>query len=97
MEIDDFGKGHSSISMLKDIQADVMKIDMSLLHEVESKPRSKIILKSIIGMANDLGMEVITEGVETEKQVKMLAEMGCHQFQGFYFARPIPADEFENR
>lgn len=97
VEIDDFGKGHSSISMLKDIQADVMKIDMSLLHEVESKPRSKIILKSIIGMANDLGMEVITEGVETEKQVKMLSDMGCHQFQGFYFARPIPAEEFENR
>ena len=95
VEIDDFGKGHSSISMLKDIQADVMKIDMSLLHEVDRKPRSKIILKSIIGLANDLGMEVITEGVETEEQLKMLSDMGCHLFQGFYFSHPLPAEEFE--
>ena len=95
VEIDDFGKGHSSISMLKDIQADVMKIDMSLLHEVDRKPRSKIILKSIIGLANDLGMEVITEGVETAEQLKMLSDMGCHLFQGFYFSHPLPAEEFE--
>ena len=95
VEIDDFGKGYSSISMLKDIQADVMKIDMSLLHEIDRKPRSKIILKSIIGLANDLGMEVITEGVETAEQLKMLSDMGCHQFQGFYFSHPLSAEEFE--
>ena len=95
VEIDDFGKGYSSISMLKDIQADVMKIDMSLLHEIDRKPRSKIILKSIIGLANDLGMEVITEGVETAEQLKMLSDMGCHLFQGFYFSHPLPAEEFE--
>ena len=97
VEIDDFGKGYSSLSMLKDIQANVLKIDMSLLHEIDRKSRSKIILSSIIDMANDLGMEVITEGIETEAQLKTLSEMGCHQFQGFYFARPIPAEEFENR
>lgn len=95
VEIDDFGKGYSSISMLNDIQADVMKIDMSLLHEIDRKPRSKIILKSIIGLANDLGMEVITEGVETAEQLKMLSDMGCHEFQGFYFAHPLSAEEFE--
>lgn len=95
VEIDDFGKGYSSISMLKDIQADVMKIDMSLLHEIDKKPRSKIILKSIIGLANDLEMEVITEGVETVEQLKMLSDMGCHLFQGFYFSHPLPAEEFE--
>ena len=95
VEIDDFGKGYSSISMLKDIQADVMKIDMSLLHEIDRKPRSKIILKSIIGLANDLGMEVITEGVETAEQLKMLSDMGCHLFQGFYFSHPLSAEEFE--
>jgi EAL domain-containing protein (putative c-di-GMP-specific phosphodiesterase class I) len=94
IEIDDFGKGYASISMLKDIQADVMKIDMSLLQEIDRKPRNRIILKSLIRMANDLGMEVITEGVETAEQLKMLCEMGCHLFQGFYFSRPLPAEEF---
>ena len=95
MEIDDFGKGDSSLCMLKDIQADVLKIDMSLLHEIDRKSRSKIILRSIINMANKLGMDVITEGVETEAQWKALTDMGCRQFQGFYFARPLPAEEFD--
>ena len=95
VEIDDFGKGYSSLSMLKDIQADVLKIDMSLLHEIDRKSRSKVILRSIVNMANDLGMDVITEGVETAAQLKTLSDMGCHQFQGFYFARPLPAEKFD--
>jgi len=96
VEIDDFGKGFSSLSLLKDIQADVLKIDMSLLREIESKPRSRIILESVINMAKALGMDVITEGVEKETQVKMLSDMGCHHFQGYYYSRPIPVDEFEH-
>lgn len=95
VEIDDFGKGYSSLRTLKDIQADVLKIDKSLLNEIDSRLRSKIILRSIIDMASGLGMGVITEGVETEIQLKALCDMGCRQFQGFYFSRPIPADEFE--
>jgi len=95
VEIDDFGKGFSSLSLLKDIQADVLKIDMSLLREIESKPRSRIILESVINMAKALGMDVITEGVEKETQVKMLSDMGCHHFQGYYYSHPIPVDEFE--
>ncbi len=95
VEIDDFGKGYSSLSMLKAIPADVLKIDMSLLHEIDSKLRSRIILKSIIDMANELGMDVITEGIETEAQLKALSDMGCRQFQGYYFSRPLPVEEFE--
>jgi EAL domain-containing protein (putative c-di-GMP-specific phosphodiesterase class I) len=97
VEIDDFGKGYSSLSLLKDIQADVLKIDMSLLREIESKPRSRVILESVINMAKALGMDVITEGVETPAQVKMLTDMGCHHFQGYYFSRPITVQEFEER
>ena len=97
VEIDDFGKGYSSLSMLKDIQANVLKIDMSLLHEIDRKSRSKIILSSIIDMANDLGMEVITEGIETEAQLKTLSEMGCNHFQGYYYSRPIPVHVFEEK
>lgn len=95
VEIDDFGKGHSSLLLLKDIQADVLKIDMSLLHEIETKERSRIIVGSVIGMANSLGMDVVTEGVETEDQFRSLSSMGCSHFQGFYFSKPVPVSEFE--
>ena len=95
MELDDFGKGYSSLSMLKDIQADVLKIDMSLLREIESKKRNKTILRSIINMATALEMDVITEGVETETQLKILTEMGCRYFQGYYFSKPLPVADFE--
>lgn len=95
VEIDDFGKGYSSLVMLKDIHADVLKIDMSLLHEIETNPRNKVILEAVIAMANRLGMDVITEGVETEEQMQILAAMGCHYYQGYYFSRPIPVAEFE--
>lgn len=95
MEIDDFGTGYSSLSMLKDIEADVLKIDMAFLRETKNRDRSYHVLHSIIQMAERLGTTTITEGVETVEQVKMLEEMGCHMFQGFYFAKPMPIDEFE--
>lgn len=95
VEIDDFGKGYSSLGMLKDIHADVLKIDMGLLREIEKKQRSRIILESVINMANSLGMEVITEGVETEAQIEALSNMGCHYYQGYYFSRPVPVEVFE--
>ena len=95
VEIDDFGKDNSTLSFLKDINADVLKIDMSLLQEIQDNERNQIVLKSVIGMADSLGMDVITEGVETEEQLRILTEMGCNHFQGFFFCRPVPVDEFE--
>ena len=95
VEIDDFGKGYSSLSLLKDINADILKIDMCFLHEIENEKRSRIILKSIIAMAKELEIQVITEGVETELQMKSLTDMGCNHFQGFYFSKPVPVEEFE--
>ena len=95
VEIDDFGKGWSSLGLLKDIHADLLKIDMSLIREIQDKPRSRTILRSIIGMAVSLGMDVISEGVETEEQLKLVREMGCRYFQGYYFSRPLPVAEFE--
>ena len=97
VEIDDFGKGYSSLGLLKNIQADVLKIDMSFLQEIRDKQRSKIILGTVIAMAESLGMDVITEGVETERQLNELSAMGCNYFQGYYFSRPIPVDEFERK
>ncbi|MBR2676488.1 MAG: EAL domain-containing protein [Solobacterium sp.] len=97
IEIDDFGKGYSSLSLLKDIHADVLKIDMSLLHEIEHRERNRMILESIINMAVSLGMEVIAEGVETEKQLQTLKDMGCSVFQGYYFSKPIPTKDFDEK
>ncbi len=97
VEIDDFGKGWSSLGLLKDIHADMLKIDMSLISEIQTKPRSRTILRSIIGMAISLGMDVISEGVETEEQLNLVKDMGCRYFQGYHFSRPIPVAEFETK
>ena len=97
VEIDDFGSGYSSLNMLKDINADVLKIDMEFLRESENEGKGKDILESIITLAGKIGMEVITEGVETVDQLKMLSDMGCNNFQGYYFSKPIPAEEFEKK
>ncbi len=95
MEIDDFGSGYSSLNTLKDLNADVLKIDMGFLRKTEHQERSKIILKMIVSLAKSLKMEVITEGVETPEQVEFLKDYGCDIFQGYYFAKPMPIKEFE--
>ena len=65
------------------------------LREVRDRERSRVILKTVIGLAEALGMDVITEGVETEQQLRTLQEMGCSYFQGYYFSRPVPVEGFE--
>ena len=95
VEMDDFGSGYSSLNMLKEIPLDVLKIDMVFLQETANYNKSSIILQSIIDMANKLNLSQITEGVETREQLDMLKEMGCKLFQGYYFSKPIPIDEFE--
>ncbi len=97
IEVDDFGSGYSSLNMLKDIPADVLKIDMLFLRETEHESRSRVILQSVISMAKQLGMDVITEGVETKKQLDALTAMGCELFQGFYFSKPVTAEEFDRK
>lgn len=97
VEIDDFGSGYSSLNMLKDISADVLKIDMGFLRESENEVKGQDILESIITLASKIGMDVITEGVETKKQLDMLTKMGCHEFQGYYFSKPVPVSEFEEK
>ena len=97
VEIDDFGSGYSSLNTLKDLCADVLKIDMGFLRKTENMERSKIILKMVVSLAKSLNMEVITEGVETEEHVKFLTDIGCDVFQGYYFAKPMPVEEFEEK
>ena len=95
VEMDDFGSGWSSLNMLKDIPLDVLKIDMKFLSGGSEDERSKRILRSVVQLAEDLGLESIIEGVETEEQYRTLADMGCKLFQGFYIARPMSPDAFE--
>lgn len=97
IEIDDFGSGYSSLNMLKDMEVDILKIDMAFLEETITTERTRIILRSVIAMAKELGMEVITEGVRNAEHVAFLTEAGCDIFQGFYFARPISVAEFETQ
>ncbi len=95
IEIDDFGSGYSSLNTLKDLPADVLKIDMGFLSKTDNTERSMTILKMIISLAKALHMEVITEGVETREQVDFLTEFGCDMFQGYYFAKPMQVTDFE--
>ncbi len=95
VEMDDFGSGYSSLNMLKEIQVDVLKLDMAFLKRSENEERSKIILQTIIEMSKQLEMPVIMEGVETQEQVDFLTGIGCDMFQGFFFARPMEIEKFE--
>ena len=97
VEIDDFGSGYSSLNMLKDINANVLKIDMGFLRRTDNLERAHVILNYTIDMAHELGMGVITEGVETKEQLDFLMGMGCKMFQGFYFDRPMPVESFEDK
>ncbi len=95
--IDDFGSGFSSLNMLKDITADILKIDMVFLQKTKNPDRRWIILDSVITMAKQLGMSVVTEGVEDEEQYLHLVQIGSDVFQGFYFDEPLPEGEFEKK
>jgi diguanylate cyclase (GGDEF)-like protein len=97
VEIDDFGSGYSSLNMLKNMHADVLKIDMGFLRETQNHKRTQIILNTIIELAKQLHMTVITEGVETEKQVSFLRDADCDIFQGYYFSRPVSVADFEKK
>ncbi|MBR5681788.1 MAG: EAL domain-containing protein [Ruminococcus sp.] len=97
VEMDDFGSGYSSLNMLKDMPVDVLKIDMKFLSKSRDDGKAQTILQNIINLSDDLGIDSLTEGVETEAQFKMLNEMGCKLFQGYYFAKPMPLEEFEDK
>ena len=95
VEMDDFGSGYSSLNQLKDMPLDVLKIDMKFLSKAEDNQKAETILRNILRLSNDLGLFSLTEGVETEEQYNMLNKMGCHLFQGYYFAKPMPVSDYE--
>ena len=93
--MDDFGSGYSSLNVLKDIEVDILKIDMRFLSDTENEARSENILAAVVRMAKWLNLPVIAEGVERKEQVLFLKSIGCEYVQGYYFARPMPVEEYE--
>jgi EAL domain-containing protein (putative c-di-GMP-specific phosphodiesterase class I) len=95
--LDDFGQGFSSLGQLKDLPVDRLKIDAAFVRDITGEPghKSGAIASAAIGLGHALGFKVIAEGVETETQLAFLMDQACDEVQGYYFARPMPAAEFE--
>lgn len=92
--LDDFGSGFSSFGMLQDYDFDILKIDMSFIRKIGENLKTKSIVHSIIGMAHEIGIKTVAEGVETEEQVSFLRQSGCDYIQGYYYSKPLPEEEF---
>ena len=95
IELDDFGTDHSSLVTLSSMPFDVLKLDRTFITQMHDNDSSKRMVKMVLDIANSMNIPVIAEGVEDKIELKMLKEMGCNIVQGYYFSRPIPAEEFE--
>ncbi len=93
--LDDFGSGYSGLNVLKEYDFDLIKIDMKFLSNFDVNEKSRQILKNVINLAKDLGMQTLTEGVETKEQYDFLRENGCEKLQGYLFSKPVARNEFE--
>ena len=95
IEMDDFGAGYSSLNMITTIPIDVLKLDMGFVRKMEENDKNLKLVEIILDIAKFLDVPVVAEGVETKAQLDMLKCMGCQIIQGYYFSKPVPADEFE--
>lgn len=95
ISIDDFGSSYSSLGMLKDVKADILKLDKTFIDTSGVGDKGATVIRNVISMGTDLKMQVISEGVETEEEKKLVTGFGCEIIQGYYYSRPLPIDEFE--
>lgn len=92
--MDDFGSGYSSLNMLLETPFDVIKLDKKFMDNMMASDKGKLILEYVVAMADKLGLGLLAEGVETKEQVELLQKIGCDKVQGYYFAKPMPQEEF---
>ncbi len=92
--MDDFGSGYSSLNILLETPFDVIKLDKKFIENMLVSRKGRLILEQVVAMANKLGLGLLAEGVETREQVELLQQIGCDQVQGYYYAKPMPQDEF---
>ncbi|MBO5551586.1 MAG: EAL domain-containing protein, partial [Lachnospiraceae bacterium] len=95
IEMDDFGAGYSSLNMLANLPIDVLKLDMKFIQDIHTDEKCLRMVQLIMDIARFLDVPVVAEGVEVEEQCRLLKEMGCELIQGYYFSKPVPAEEFE--
>ncbi len=95
IEMDDFGSGYSSLNMISDMPVDVLKMDMKFIRNIVTNETNRRLVSLILDIARYLRVKVVAEGVETEEQLKILRDSGCHLVQGYYFSKPLPPEEFE--
>jgi diguanylate cyclase (GGDEF)-like protein/PAS domain S-box-containing protein len=94
ISIDDFGTGYSSLTYVKQFPVDRLKIDQCFIRNLTSDPNDAVIIRTIVSLGHSLELEVVAEGVESREQMQLLRFEGCHEMQGYYFAKPMPAAEF---
>jgi EAL domain-containing protein (putative c-di-GMP-specific phosphodiesterase class I) len=97
LAIDDFGTGHSSLARLRQLPVTTLKIDRSFVRELGGDPAAEALVDTVIGLARNLGLEPLAEGIETEQQRVILLARGCRVGQGFLFSRPVPAARISDR
>lgn len=97
ISMDDFGAGYSSLNSLKELPLDVVKLDAGFFRDEDESGRGKMIVEDTISLAKKLDMRIVAEGIETREQVDFLASMNCDLIQGYYFAKPMPISEFEEK
>jgi EAL domain-containing protein (putative c-di-GMP-specific phosphodiesterase class I) len=95
VSVDDFGTGYSSMSYLRRFPIDKLKIDRVFISEIASRPEDASIVRAIVSLAHSLRLKVVAEGVETLAQLEFLKAIGCDEYQGYHFSRPLPPNEFE--
>ena len=95
VSVDDFGTGYSSMSYLRRLPIDKLKIDRVFINEIVSRPEDASIVRAIVSLAHSLRLKVVAEGVETPAQLDFLKAVGCDEYQGYHFSRPVPAIDFE--
>jgi len=95
LAIDDFGTGYSSLNYLKNFPIDTLKIDKSFVDDIVTNTKDAAIAQTIVQLARNLGLSTIAEGVETDGQKVSLKDMGCSEFQGYYYSKPVPVTEVE--